>query len=317
MTPSLKTIAELTGYSTATVCRALSGTDSVRPSVRRKIIAAAGKLGYRTSSERILLICEFLAPSIYHDHTITPLAQIFRGANYTVELVDRHGLNLIHERSVAGVVSMALFDGLERCWGEQHAIPLVCINTTAAHLDGIYSVMNDDGNGTRQMAEYLFDLGHRRIGIYGWSLLRRGSHQYYEKRLDTFQKVMQKHGLRDDFIAARSGDHEIAALIKPLLDQGVTALIGNGEDAGLELLYALRLLGKRVPEDVSVVSWLSPLFHRFSWPVLTGVTQNFSEIATNAAKLLLDQIAGVKEVRDVIIPPHWVSGNSAAAPPTA
>ena len=26
---------------------------------------------------------------------------------------------------------------------------------------------------------------------------------------------------------------------------------------------------------------------------------------------------GVKEVRDVIIPPHWVSGNSAAAPPTA
>ena len=317
MASSLKDIAGMTGYSVSTVSRALSNAVNVRPAVRRKIAAAARELGYRTSSSRIFLICESLAPSIYYDHAVAPLAQILRSAGYTLELTDRQGVELIEERSVAGVISMMVFDGLERCWGKQYTIPLVCINTSAAHFDGICSVMNDDGDGIRRMTEYLIGLGHRKIGIFGWFLWPgscSGANQYYETRLNVFQQVMRAHGLRDDFIAARSEGDELAALIKPLLDQGVTAFIGNGEDAGLELLYALRVLGRRVPEEVSVMSWMSPQFRCFAWPVLSGVMQNFSEIAANAAKLLLDQIAGVREVRDVIVPPHWISGNSAAAP---
>lgn len=92
---------------------------------------------------------------------------------------------------------------------------------------------------------------------------------------------MRAHGLRDDFIAARSEGDELAALIKPLLDQGVTAFIGNGEDAGLELLYALRVLGRRVPEEVSVMSWMFaavPLFR------LAGSLRRDAEFFRNCRK---------------------------------
>ena len=150
MASSLKDIAGMTGYSVSTVSRALSNAVNVRPAVRRKIAAAARELGYRTSSSRIFLICESLVPSIYYDHAVAPLAQILRSAGYTLELTDRHGVELIEDRSVAGVISMMVFDGLERYWGKQYTIPLVCINTSAAHFDGICSVMNDDGDGIRR-----------------------------------------------------------------------------------------------------------------------------------------------------------------------
>ena len=126
MASSLKDIAGMTGYSVSTVSRALSNAVNVRPAVRRKIAAAARELGYRTSSSRIFLICESLVPSIYYDHAVAPLAQILRSAGYTLELTDRHGVELIEDRSVAGVISMMVFDGLERYWGKQYTIPLVC-----------------------------------------------------------------------------------------------------------------------------------------------------------------------------------------------
>ena len=49
MRPTLKEIAEATGYSIATVSRALNGSPRITPETRRSVLACARQTGYRTA----------------------------------------------------------------------------------------------------------------------------------------------------------------------------------------------------------------------------------------------------------------------------
>ena len=56
MRPTLKEIAEATGYSIATVSRALNGSPRITPETRRSVLACARRTGYRTACRRVALI---------------------------------------------------------------------------------------------------------------------------------------------------------------------------------------------------------------------------------------------------------------------
>ncbi|MDD3155519.1 MAG: LacI family DNA-binding transcriptional regulator, partial [Victivallaceae bacterium] len=300
----------------ATGSRVLSGGGNVRQEVCRKVLETARDLGYRNTSQRVLLICETLVPSVYYATMIDELAKLLRFSGYMVELIDRHSLSLVEERCVAGAISIAALDGLEHYWGKQHTLPLVCINTEPNHFSGVYSVLNDDFQGTSQMTGHLIELGHRKIGLYGWGLLPRPDNLCNQRRVCAFQETVRAHNLRDDLIASRCRqEDDLIAMIEGLLQQGATAIIGTGEETTLELIHVLQRLKCKIPEDVSVIGWLAPYFCTLSIPVLTGVMQNFRMIAERSVRLLLDQIEGKTAFGDQIIPGLWINGMSTGKAP--
>ena len=317
MSVTQKQIAAATGFSEATVSRVLAGKDNVRQEVRNQILSAARSLNYRCSSRRILLILQTLVPSLYYATMIRELVKLLQVAGFMIEIIDRFSLSLVEERSIVGAISIASVNGLERHWGEQFSLPLVCINTKPCHLHGVSCVENDDAGGTRSMTEHLLELGHRRIGLYGWLGYPRASTQCNAKRLNAFQETIRRYGGREDLLATRFRDEDdVCALIHGLLRQGVTAIVSAGEENCQELVYALGQLGCRIPEDISVVGWLPPVSRRFIAPPLTGVMQNYQEIAITAVRLLLEQINGAKPGEDQIIPCLHVGGFSTAEVPS-
>lgn len=313
MKHSLKTLSRITGYSTATVSRALSNSGSVREEVRKRIINAAREIGYFAGSSRVLVIGEMLAPSFYHDNLLLPLADALYRSGFCAEFIAKRDVNQVLDQNFRGAISL-LREGIEQYWGNHHNIPLVCINSSAAHLHGIYSVCNDDRSGCAAMAKTLVELGHRKIGLYGDSvqLTCREDHPYYLNRMEAFLQVMRENHLPDDLLAGKNMQTDTVSMIKSLLDRGCTALIGNGETAGVEIYQAMQVLGKKIPADISVMTWIAPSFERYYYPPASGVVQDFERIAGKAVEILQMQIDGEICSSDIVVPPLTVIGSSVA-----
>ncbi|GAB3903478.1 hypothetical protein GCM10027612_70020 [Microbispora bryophytorum subsp. camponoti] len=83
----------------------------------------------------------------------------------------------------------------------------------------------------------------------------------------------------------------------------VTAIFVANDHMAMGVLRALREMGRRVPEDVSVVGFDDVPEAAYFWPPLTTVRQNFGEVGRQAFQLLLDRIAGVEgEARRMVEP---------------
>lgn len=161
MRPTLKEIAEATGYSIATVSRALNGSPRITPETRRSVLACARRTGYRTACRRVALIVPGYQFDGYFGSVLRLLAAELGRLGHPVEVLSSTGLDVLEEHSFCGAISVMAQNGLERYWGDRHILPLVCINTRPRHLDGIYTVGSNDEQAVRLAVGHLLERGHR------------------------------------------------------------------------------------------------------------------------------------------------------------
>ena len=74
-------------------------------------------------------------------------------------------------------------------------------------------------------------------------------------------------------------------------------MFAANDQMALGLLCALRELGRRVPDDVSVVGFDDVPEAPFFTPPLTTVRQDFAHVGQVAMRVLLDQLAGRRRRR--------------------
>ena len=89
--------------------------------------------------------------------------------------------------------------------------------------------------------------------------------------------------------------------MEAMLEHKVTAILVSGERYGMEAYGALARLGKRVPEDVSVIGWENPGFSLHQIPPMTSLEQDFRGIASAAFDMLEKKIRG-EQTGNVFIP---------------
>ena len=82
----------------------------------------------------------------------------------------------------------------------------------------------------------------------------------------------------------------------------------------LGALLALRELGLRVPEDVSLVSFDDPSWAQLLEPALTTIAQPTYELGSSAAEMLIDRVVGryVDAPRRIVVEPSLVVRRSVA-----
>ena len=137
-------IVRETGYSTATVSRALNGSSWVAERTRLKILEAARKTGYLRSERTVTLVVPNISTGYYYKYMVSELENMLRFAGFRMELIPVRDLEMIEEHRPSAVISIVAEDGLERYWGKKYEIPLVCINTAPRHLEGIFSVHSNE-----------------------------------------------------------------------------------------------------------------------------------------------------------------------------
>ena len=183
---TIKDVAAAAGVGIATVSRVFSGTGSVSPATRERVLAAARDLDYRPSalgrglklrrSGGIGLVVPDVTDPFCADLVAGVLACARTFGEHVVldaahgdpareaEIVDR-----LVEQRVDGIIAVPA--GTEAAWraAERIGAGVVFADRVPPGLDEAPSVLADDRAGVRTLTEYLVGLGHRRIAFLGAS----------------------------------------------------------------------------------------------------------------------------------------------------
>lgn len=203
----------------------------------------------------------------------------------------KHNPQMLIERQVEGIVAV---DTPIRF---QTDLPIVCV---AGHeeIKGVTNVVLNHQHAAELGVGHLFTLGHRKIAIIKGQDFSSDT----EVRWQTIREALLKRGIKvdDSLIAQLEGDlpsPEIGyAATKQILsrNKNFTALFAFNDVAAIGAIRAIREVGLRVPEDVSVLGFDDIYAAAFHNPALTTIRQPLYEMGKLAAELLLKRLNDTK-----------------------
>ena len=197
------------------------------------------------------------------------------------------------------------------------SVPCVLLTNTAGDLNfhNLSSITTDDREASRQAVRFLADRGHRRIGMLGgnWSCFQIGHSRYLG-----CQQACRELGLPFDgerqCEPCRYSLEEGYAAAKVLLERcpDLTAIFAVSDVTALGAMRALRDLGKRVPEDISVIGYDGIAIGQYSLPRLTTVRQDTQRLAQRGVDALLHGIQRKSPPVHELVPFQLIEGESVA-----
>ena len=287
MTYRILDVAQQAGVSKSTVSRVLNQSNSVDPETRRRVVETAQKLNYypNASAQRLargrsdffgLLISDIENPVFPEMIKGFEAAAATKGydlflctTNYNVHRMEAAVRKMIENgvRGVAIMTSSATEEVAEQLALRQIAVVVVDLEMARRHVG---SITVDYYGGVSQAVEHLAQLGHEKIAFIAGPDERRSARRYRE----TVLKSMHERGMTLQQIVESDQTLEggRAAVLK--MSQGTefpTALICINDLTAIGAMTALREMGVRVPEQVSVLGCEDIYMARFVDPPLTTV----------------------------------------------
>lgn len=306
----LADIAKQIGVSTVTVSKALSGQKGVGEELRMQIVNLADEMGYvrlRTAekerksytvgvvvAERYLQESQSFYWKLYQEMAkkaitrscFTMLEVIGYEIEKKLELP-----KIASEKKADGIIVIGDFKAEYMLFLEEKlAIPFINVDTTNAG-EGCDSVVFNNMMGGYRMTNYLFEMGHKKIGFVGTRLVTSS----IDDRYLGYVKSLMEHGERveEDWIID-DRDREFGKVDYErrfhLPENMPTAFFCNCDlSAGL-MIRKLTESGYKVPDDVSVVGFDNYVSNQLEEVKLTTYEINTTEMAKRAVHILLHKI---------------------------
>ena len=308
---TIKDIAQKAGVSVTTVSRVLNHRPDVNRETREKV-------------ERVMAACHFVGNANARGLKQTEgdlVAIIVRGhqnpflnalaesilqqtkdckATFLTEFIDEKAdefqtaLRLLHERRVNGFIFVG--SRIDQRAHELSGLDLPMVFTTVsaqqAGLPSAASVAIDDRAMGRLATQVLLERGHRKIAVFGAS--RTGSDSLSLRYL----------GVRDAFTAAglsfdESRYVETRFSLRGAYDSAraffavkgdTTAVFAMSDTVAMGVCRALSDIGRRVPEDVSVIGFDGTEMGKYYTPRLSTIEQPIEELASQTVLVLTDML---------------------------
>lgn len=299
---SLADVAKATGVTTATVSRVLNNRYegfSVRPELRTRILQVAKDLSYRpdlmaqslrkTQMGIVGLLGAHL-PLVIPEYTLRGLVTLLEKRNIKLTTYFADDLSAsfdlppwrIDAAVLSGVLSPADVAPVEKS-----GMPYVSLNGYCGP-NGI-SVEFDDVEGTRQVMEHLFSLGHERIAYANiggpWA-----AHASVGLRHQTYLTCLRERGLRPMPLHDEPTEAPANAFVKTVVDAGATAILAYHHFNAVYVMQAAAQLGICVPDDLSIAAFNDEYPLQFLNPGVTAVAMPAVEAGEAAAESLIKQI---------------------------
>lgn len=313
---TLRDVATLAGVSTATASHALNNTRAVGSATRKRVEAAATKLGYRanvlarslkTGSSRLIgcIVANLSNPLIASAVEGLQAAlrergygllvyragiggdEVARGVDFALSY-DAAGLFVIHP-------DVAASHALAR-WREAGR-PLVL----GVHPDakpGVDQVLMADREAGFRATRYLIGLGHRRIavltrslriGVYaailvGYKAALAESTIAFDRSLVGSRERYAEHG------EVELGERETARLLK--LKTPPTAIICAHNQIAVGALRALRVGGVDIPSGMSLIAFDQVDWMTATYPTITSIGIEGLKLGRTAGQQLMKRLEG-------------------------
>lgn len=330
--PTMADVARLAGVSPMTVSRALKPGTSVNAATREKIRAAADQLGYVVDATAVAFSSRrsgFVAmtiPSINNANFADTARGLTEGlqdsgfelllgyTDYDVAEEERLVEAFLRSRPEAVVVTGGAHTERCRALLANAGVPVVeTWDLPQDPIDRVVGFSNADAGA--RMARYLFDLGHRKIGFIGGDGARdtRGA-----DRQRGFLSALSALDLPDDRMVAdlappitmREGAQAMLQLLERWPD--TTAVMCVSDLSAFGAMNAALRKGLKVPEDIAVAGFGAYDVAEHAWPGITTVDANAHQIGTEAARLILEALAGEQGEKTVTLKAKLLARRSTA-----
>ncbi|WIE77283.1 LacI family DNA-binding transcriptional regulator [Curtobacterium sp. MCSS17_007] len=334
----MQQVADRAGVSIATVSFVVNGTKYVTPATTAKVTAAMRELKFRGNvvaralASRRTRIVALLFPTTGNRFSPTT-SDFFMSAAERASERDHHLVlwpvdpagedldDLVSGGLVDGVVLMEVrMDDPRVAKLSELGVPFTLIGRTRdssalPFVDIDFETTIEDG------LDHLQGLGHRRFGLVlenleGTPMAGYAPHLRVE---DTFRRSVADRGVVGTIVYAgpgSEGGREAAAQLLEA-DPDVTAVLVMKDDSSAGLLVGLYAAGRRVPDDVSVLSIASSAAagdqHH---PRLSVMIAPGRELGIRAADALIDQLDGTSvELPHFLLPCELRPAESTAPAP--
>ena len=302
---TLRDVADRAGVSVATASRVASGSASVRPETRDRVVRAMRDLLYVAPS-RVepsgaigLLVPEFgnpvfaaLAQAMEARATAAGFATIIcNTAGSVMREVDY--VHMLLERRVEGMVFICAeitdVRGKHSHYGQllDQGARLVFVNGASESLP-VTSVGVDERAAGRIATEHLLDLGHEKIGFVAGDSFALATREKGRGR----QEALSAHGIGAepyvvyDGFSVEGGRRAIRAMLDDANGDHPTGVICSNDLMAIGAMQEAMTLGLRIPDDLSVVGFDGIEAAAWTQPPLTTVEQPIDEIAGTAIEAL-------------------------------
>jgi LacI family transcriptional regulator len=326
-------VAVRAGVSTATVSRAMNGSNLVRPRTKEKVLRAIHDLGYYPNTQaralvsgrtRMLglvisdiinpffpeLVKSFEFAAIQHGYEV-----IVANTDYSSERMGTCVRRMI-ERKVDGVAIMTseiephLLAELSR-----RQLPIVFLDV--GKLEPLISVITVDySHGIKQAVQHVISLGHERIGFISGPRSLKSA----RTRRVAFLKCISSCGVSERQRIEVEGNHKIGggeiAMTQILsMPNPPTAVLTSNDLTAIGAMRAIHRGGLRVPEDISIVGFDDIEFSEFTQPPLTTVRLSRDELGQKAFSALYNGLdGGIPGGQEIRISTSLILRQSTAVP---
>jgi len=327
--PGMVDVAALAGVSAQTVSRVLRGQTNVQDSTRDKVLAAVEQLGYRrNNAARALSSGRSRAFGIvqlqtgYYSRTaiISGVEAAAREAGYSLSAATspsldpaaiEEAMSVLADQGVEGIIlALPLIHATRGIEELTQAIPTVSIDGSRTSATEVVAV--DQTQAAQLATRHLLELGHRSV----WHV--SGPPEWHDaaSRSAGWRQTLASAGIvpPEELVGDWSPESGHRLGLKLGRRPEVTAVFVSSDEMAFGVIRALHELGRRVPEDISVVSVDNIPLAEYCSPPLTTVAQPFEEMARVAVDHLLRHISDPATLTVDSIEPRLIVRASTSAP---
>ncbi len=327
-------VARRAGVSVTTVSHVMNQTRPIAPATRARVIKAIKDLHYyKNNSARLLvrghsdtiglIISDIenpflpeLVKSFERAATAAGLELLLGMTNYEQKKGEAAVRRMIESRVRGVAVMTSQLDGelIERMLQAQ--LPVVLLDATRlGRLRGSLSI--DYSAGILPAIEHLYGLGHREVAMIHGPLHVVSASRYFELVREAIREFgMKLLGAIEGDGGPESGAHGAHVLLST--KRPPTAILCGNDLTAIGALGMAMRLGRRVPEDVSILGCDDIAMAGYSQPSLSTVRIPRDTMGQEAFRLL-DKIVASKSQRggQAVVATSFIARASSGAAPRA
>ncbi len=190
-------------------------------------------------------------------------------------------------------------------------VPVVLMTRDLPGQDNVGKVLLDNKKAIQMALGHMFSAGYRRIEMIsnssGLSNLTHRENLYMEEMstlgISAYARISR---VRDDNVP-----ESMEILLEEAIRRGTEAILFPGASLGGICFSVMRRMGRRIPEDLAIMSFDGGREYTMYSPSITQIQQSRSRTAEEAFRMLTDMTRG-GEPRTILLEPTFTEGGSTA-----
>jgi DNA-binding LacI/PurR family transcriptional regulator len=314
MVVTIKDVAREANVAPSTVSRVIANNPRISEKTKKRVKEVMNQLGYYPNLQARSLVAKstqtigvIMPNSAYHAFRNPFFPEVLRGISMnaheskygiylstgsTEEEIHEEVLSMVNGRRVDGIVLLySRVNDRTMNYLEESGFPFTVVGRPSMNEERITYVDNDNIFITKQVTNYLIELGHKNIAFVGGNL----DFVVTIDRLNGYNMALMEAGLpvtdayfvHEKFVNEKGKD-AIRTLVE--LEVPPTALVTQDDLMAYEIISHLEKLNIKVPDDISIVSFNNLSLSEHSKPPLTSVDIGTFQLGHVATKCLIEKI---------------------------